>query len=73
MLISIPSTHPTVNPAYPPRLIRIPVPEGVIPIRRPSTGKSLPIAVGGSVTEISGMELITAATKVFEFGPGQTR
>jgi hypothetical protein len=43
------------------------------PIQRPSNGKSLPIAVGGSVAEISGTALITAATKVFEFGPGQTR
>jgi len=49
MLTSIPSTHPTISPAYPPRLIRIPLPEGVIPIQRPSTGKSLPIAVGGDL------------------------
>jgi len=33
----------------------------------------LPIAVGGNATRNSGTALITAATKVLEFGPGQAR
>jgi hypothetical protein len=32
----------------------------------------LPIAVVGSVARISGTAAMIAATKVFEFGPGQT-
>src|SRR6202049_2908583 len=72
-LISTPSTHPRVKPPYPPRLMRMPVRDGDSPIQRRSTGKSLPMAVGGSVAAIPGAALMIAATNVLEVGPGQAR
>jgi hypothetical protein len=57
----------------PPSDSRSPVRDGVSAIHRPSAGKSLPIAIDGRVTPISGTAARTEATKVFEFGPGQAR
>jgi hypothetical protein len=73
MLTSTPSTHPRVKPPYPPRLIRTLARDGDSPIHRRSTGKSLPMAVGGSVAAISGTALMIAVTNVFELGPGHAR
>ena len=48
-------------------------PYGDSPIHRLSIGKSLPMAVGGSVAAISGTALMIVLTNVFELGPGQAR
>jgi len=64
---------PKSKAPYPPRLMRTPVRDGDSPIHRRSTGKSLPMAVGGSVAAISGTAPMIAVTNVFELGPGHAR